>query len=105
MPFDKTVLANLGSTELHNGEFRAHLQLRNEEGTKINVYGPCCTTEEEGQKDLCQIRAAGGVGSTREESLKIMEAEARRIKMSAEYQSQIQQTIERMAAMLNTMMT
>ena len=68
MPFDKTVLANLGSTQPHKGEFRAHLQLRNEEGTKINIYGPCRTTEEEGQKDLCQIRAAGGVGSTREES-------------------------------------
>ena len=98
MPFDRTVLANLGGTELHNGEFRAHLQLRNEEGTKIHIRGPCRTTEEEAQKDLTQIRAAGGVGSTREEGLKIMEAEARRIKMSAEYQSQIQQTIERMAS-------
>ena len=45
-----------------------------------------------------QIRAAGGVGATREEGLKIMEAEARRIKLSAEYQSQIQQTIERVAS-------
>ncbi len=98
MPFDRTVLANLGGTELHNGEFRAHLQLRNEEGTKIHILGPCRTTEEEAQKDLAQIRAAGGVGSTREESLKIMEAEARRIKITAEYQSEIQQTIERMAS-------
>ena len=45
-----------------------------------------------------QIRAAGSVGSTREESLKMMEAEARRIKISAEYQSQIQETIHRMAS-------
>ena len=98
MPFDKTVLANLGSTELHNGEFRAHLQLRNEESTKINIRGPCRTTEEEAQKDLAQIRAAGAVGSTREESLKIMAAEARRIKISAEYQNQIQLTVKRMAS-------
>jgi len=98
MPFDKTVLANLGGTEPHNGEFRAHLQLRNEEGTKIHILGPCRTTEDEAQKDLHQIRAAGGVGATREESLKIMMAEARRIKMSAEYQNQIQQTVERMAS-------
>jgi hypothetical protein len=64
----------------------------------MNIRGPSRTTEEEAQKDLDQIRAAGSVGSTREESLKIMTAEARRIKMSAEYQSQIQQTIERMAS-------
>ena len=66
MPFDKTALANIGSSEPHNGEFRAHLQLRNEEGTKVNIIGPCRATEEEGQKDLHQIRAAGAVGSTRD---------------------------------------
>ena len=98
MPFDRTVLASLGGTELHNGELRAHLQLRNEEGAKVNIRGPCRTTEEEAQKDLRQIRAAGGVGETREEGLKIMEAEARRSKISAEYQSEIQQTIEGMAS-------
>ena len=98
MPFDKTVLANLGSTQPHKGEFRAHLKLRDEEGTKINIRGTLRPTEVEAQKDLRQIRAAGSVGATREESLKIMMAEARRIKMSAEYQSQIQQTIERMAS-------
>ena len=54
--------------------------------------------ENEAQKDLEQIRAAGGVGSTHEEGLKIMAAEARRIKMAAEYQSQIQETIHRMAS-------
>ena len=74
MPFDKTAPANLGGTEPHNGEVRAHLQLRNEEG--INIRGPCRTTEDEAQKDLDQICAAGGVGSTWEESLKTMEAEA-----------------------------
>jgi len=98
MPFDKRVLANLGGTAPHNGEFRAHIQLRSEEGTKINIIGPCRTTEDEAQKDVVQIRAAGAVGSTREESLKIMMAEARRIKMAVEYQNQIQQTVERMAS-------
>ncbi len=98
MPFAKADLAKLGGTESHKGEFRAHLQFRNEKGTNINIYGPCRTTEDEAQKDLDQIRAAGSIGRNREEGLKIMEAEARRIKMSAEYQSQIQQTIERMAS-------
>ena len=98
MPFDKTALVNLGGTKPHNGEFRAHIQFRDEKGTNINIIGPCRATEEEGQKDLRQIRAAGAVGSTREESLKIMMAEARRIKVAVEYQNQIQQTVERMAS-------
>lgn len=98
MPFDKTVLANLGGTEPHKGEIRAHLQFRDEEGINIHIRGPSRTTEEEAQKDLTQIRAAGGVGSTREESLQIMQAEARRIKMAAEYQNQIQLTVKRMAS-------
>ena len=95
MPFDKTALANLGGTESHNGEFRAHLQFRDEKGININIYGPSRTTEDEARKHLNQIRAAGVVGSTREESLKIMMAEARRIKLTAEYQNQIKETIQR----------
>ena len=94
MPFDKTALANLGGTEPHKGEFRAHLNLRSETGTQMSIRGPSRTTEDEAQKDLRQICAAGGVGSTREESLKIMMAEARRIKVAVEYQNQIQQTVE-----------
>jgi len=98
MPFDKTAIANLGGTEPHKGEFRAHLNLRSETGTQMNIRGPSRTTEDEALKDLVQIRAAGAVGSTREESLKIMMAEARRIKVAVEYQNQIQQTVERMAS-------
>ena len=48
---------------------------------------------------MAQINEAGGIGWNREESLKIMAAEARRIKISAEYQSEIQQTIEHMASL------
>ena len=88
MPFDKTVLASLGGTEPHNGEFRSHLQVRDEKGTKRHICASCRATEEEAEKDLRQIRAAGAVGSTREESLKIMMAETRRIKMAVEYQNQ-----------------
>lgn len=98
MPFNKTALANLGGTEVHNGEFRVHLQYRNEIGTNIHIHGPNRTTEDEAHKDLMQIRAAGGVGSTREESFKVMEAQSKLIKISAEYQKQIQQTIHRMAS-------
>ena len=65
---------------------------------QTNILGPSRATKNEAQKDILQIPEAGGVGRNREESLKIMAAEARRIKMAAEYQSQIQETVQRMAS-------
>ena len=62
------------------------------------ICGPSRGSQNEAQKDLDQIRMAGGVGATREEGIKLMEAEAIRIKKLTEYQSEIQQTIERMAS-------
>ena len=84
MPRNKAPVSELGAIYAHGAEFRAHVQFRADDGEQKNIYGPSRATEDEAQKDLRQIRAAGGVGSTREESLKIMMAEARRIKMSAE---------------------
>ena len=98
MPRNRAPVNELGTIFAHGVEFRAHVQFRNDTGEQKHILGPSRATEGEAQKDLEQIRAAGGVGSTREESLKIMMAEARRIKMSAECQSQIQQTIKRMAS-------
>ena len=46
MPFDKTALANLGGTEPHKDEFRAHLQFRDEAGINKNIYGPSRTTKD-----------------------------------------------------------
>ena len=89
----------LGTVYGRGAEFHAHINLRDGDGKQTNIYGPSRATENEAQKDLDQIRAAGGVGATREEGLKIMAAEARRIKMSAEYQSQIQETIQRRVSM------
>ena len=98
MPFDRTTLANLGGTEVHKGELRAHIQYRNEIGTNIHIRPPNRTTEDEAQNDLQQIRAAGEVGSTREESFKITEAESKRMTIYAEYHNQLQQTKHRMAS-------
>ena len=98
MPRSKAAVSELGTIYAHRAEFRAHIKFRDDDGQYKNIYGPSRATENEAQKDLDQIRAAGGVGATREEGLKIMKAEARRIKISAEYQSEIQQTIERMAS-------
>ncbi len=97
MPRDKTPVSELGTICARGVEFGAHIQFRND-GNNTNIYGPSRGSQNEAQKDLDQIRAAGGIGRNREESLQIMAAEARRIKMSAEYQSEIQQTIERMAS-------
>ena len=84
MPRNKSSLSQLGVVDRHKEGFRAHLQFRNEAEEQKNIYGPSRDTEEQAQKDLDQIRAAGAVGTTREEGLKIMEAEARRIKNIAQ---------------------
>ena len=98
MPRNKTPVNELGTIYAHEAEFRAHVQFRADDGEQKNIYGPSRGSQNEAQKDLDQIRVAGGVGATREEALEIMEAEALRIKKLTEYQSEIQQTIERMAS-------
>ena len=97
MPRNKTSVQDLGTICAHGTEFRAHIQFRGDAGEKKHIYGPS-RSRNEAQKDLDQIRVAGGVGATREEGIKLMEAEAIRIKKLTEYQSEIQQTIERMAS-------
>ena len=99
MPRNKAAVSELGTICGHGAEYRAHIQFRADDGKQINIRGPSRAAENEAQKDLDQIRAAGGVGATREEGLKIMAAEARRINISAEYQSQIQETIQRRASL------
>ena len=98
MPFNKQSLAEIGKTELHKEDYRAHIQFRDDDGLNINIRGPCRVTENQAQKDLEQIRKASSLAATREEGIKLMEAEAIRIKKLTEYQSEIQQTIERMAS-------
>ena len=66
MPRNKTPVNELGTIYAHGAEFRAHVQFRADDGEQKNIYGPSRATENEAQKDLDQIRAAGGVGATRE---------------------------------------
>ena len=98
MPLNKTAVNNLGTIYAHGAEFRAHINVRDDAGKQKNIYGPSRGSQNEAQKDLNQIQAAGSIDATREEGLKLMEAEAIRIKKLTEYQSEIQQTIERMAS-------
>ena len=74
MPRSKAAVNELGTIYARGAEFCAHIQFRDDDGDNKHIYGPSRGSENEAQKDLDQIRAAGGVGSTREESLKIMEA-------------------------------
>ena len=74
MPRNRTSLHELGSIDAYGTDFRAHIQFRNDSGELKRIHGPSRATEGETQKDLDQIREAGGVGATREEGLKIMEA-------------------------------
>ena len=98
MPWNKAAVNDLGTIYAHGTEFCAHIQFRGDAGEQKNICGPSRGSQNEAQKDLDQIRAAGGVGATREEGINLMEAEAIRIKKLTEYQSEIQQTIERMAS-------
>ena len=97
MPRNKSCLSQLGVVDTHKEGFRADIQFRNEAAENKHILGPHRDTEEEAQKDLDQIRAVGAVGTTREEGLKIMVAEARRIQIYADYQAQIKHTVQRMA--------
>ena len=98
MPFSKASLAKLGKTEPHKDGFRVHIQFRDAKGSNINLYGPCRAIQNEAEKDLDQIRQAGSMGATRGEGLELMEAEAKQIKISAEYQAQIQEALHRMSS-------
>ena len=80
MPFVQVDLAELGGTEPHKGDFRAHLQFRAEAEKKVNIYGPSRVTQEQAQNDLEQICKAAEKAETREEGLQLMRTEAEKLK-------------------------
>ena len=101
MPFVQAELAQLGGTESHNGEFRAHMQFRGEANKNVNIRGPNRTTQEQAQKDLEEIRKAAEKAETREEGLEMMRDEAQRLKNSAQYEAEIQETLRRRDSMMD----
>jgi len=66
MPRSKAAVNELGTIYARGAEFCAHIQFRDDDGDNKHIYGPSRGSENEAQKDLDQIRAAGGVGATRE---------------------------------------
>ena len=71
MPRNKVTVSEMGVVNSHKEGMRAHIQFRADGEEQKHIYGPSRATENEAQKDLDRIRAAGGVGATREEGLKI----------------------------------
>jgi len=102
MPREKTPLGELGSVFEHGGEFRAHLQFRDESNRVENIVGPNRTTEEQAQKDLEQIRKAAEKAETREEGLEMMRSEAQTLKDSAKYEAEIRETLQRMDSLMES---
>ena len=64
---NKAPVSEMGVVDVHKEGLRAHIQFRSDGEEQKHIYGPSRSTENEAQKDLDQIRAAGGVGSTRED--------------------------------------
>ena len=64
MPRNRVPLSEMGVLNSHKEGMRAHIQFRADGEKQKYIYGPSRSTDEEAQKDLDQIRAAGSVGST-----------------------------------------
>ena len=95
MPWKQTPLGELGSVEIHNDQYRAHVKYRDGAGLKVNVFGPDRRDHRHAEADLAQIRAAGAVGNAREQGLQIMAAEARRLQVSAQFEAEVRAAVQR----------
>jgi len=102
MPYAKIELAKLGRIEPHSGEFRAHLQFRDEAGLLKYIRAPNRITREQAQKDLEQIRKAAEKASNREEGLEMMRSEAQKLKESAKYEAEISETLRRRDSLMES---
>ena len=98
MPWKQTPLAELGSVEPHGGDYRAHLQYRDEAGAKKHINGPDRSDRRRAKTDLDQMRAAGAIGTTREQGLQYMAAEARRLQVSASFEAEVRTAVQRQRA-------
>ena len=98
MPWQQTSLAELGRVEVRNDQYRAHVQHRNSAGLNVNVRGPDRSDRRRAETDLDQMRAAGAIGTTREQGLQYMAAEARRLQVSASFEAEVRTAVQRQRA-------
>ncbi len=98
MPWKQTPLAELGRVEIHKDQYRAHVQYRSGAGIEVQGRGPDRSDRRRAETDLAQMRAAGAIGSTREQGLQYMAAEARRLQVSASFEAEVRAAVQRQLA-------
>jgi len=64
----------------------------------VSFYGPRREQRRRAEADLDQMRAAGAIGSTREQGLQYMAAEARRLQVSASFEAEVRVAVQRQRA-------
>ena len=98
MPPKCKPIAELGQVQCSGGTFRAHVQNRDAAGLRCEICGPRREQRRRAETDLDQMRAAGAVGSTREQGLQYMSAEARRPQVSASFEAEVRAAVQRQLA-------
>jgi len=98
MPPKSKPLSELGSVDGSEGAFRAKVQYRDDAGRMVSFYGPRREQRRRAEADLDQMRAAGAIGSTREQGLQYMAAEARRLQVSASFEAEVRVAVQRQRA-------
>ncbi len=98
MPPKSKPLSELGSVDGSENALRAKVQYRDDAGRMVSFYGPRREQRRRAETDLAQMRAAGAVGTTRDQGLQYMAAEARRLQVSAGFEAEVRIAVQRQRA-------
>ena len=98
MPPKSKAIAELGYIMEDRGAFRAQVNHGDATGRKQSIVGPKRGCRRRAETDLDQMRAAGAIGSTREQGLQYMAAEARRLQVSAGFEAEVRAAAQRQRA-------
>jgi len=91
-------LTELGGVDAVDGLFRADVRYRAASGQQVHIHGPRREQRRRAETDLDQMRAAGAIGTTREQGLQYMAAEARRLQVSASFEAEVRTAVQRQRA-------
>ena len=98
MPPKSKSIAELGHINEERCTFRAQVTYRDAAGCKVSIDAPRREQRRRAEADLDQMRAAGAIGSTREQGLQYMAAEARRLQVSASFEAEVRASVQRQLA-------
>ena len=98
MPPKSKAIAEMGQIEGSDATFRVHVQFRDAAGLRHEIRGPRRQRRRRAETDLVQMRAAGAVGTTREQGLQYMAVEARRLQVSASFEAEVRTVVQRQRA-------